>query len=203
MKKIVLLLLPLAVMMASCRSSKNVAKNDKKADVTTITTNTSGENKTLESVQMANFTAKVKATVGQNGKDITTSGTLRMRRDDVIQIALVDPFLGISEVGRIELSPDGILIIDRLNKRYVKTTYEEFAPLRDKGINFNMIQDYFWEQAEGASEVSYTMPGRTGIKLDLKLSDKGSSENWEAHTSVSDKYTKTDANKLFSSLLGQ
>ena len=32
-----------------------------------------------------------------------------MRYDNVIQITLVDPFFGITEVGRVELSPDNVL----------------------------------------------------------------------------------------------
>ena len=95
-----------------------------------------------------NFTSKVRVTITQEGKDVTTSGNLRMRYGDVIQLTLVDPLLGIAEIGRLELSPDKVLIIDRVNKRYVDTNYEEFSALKSRNIDFNTIQEFFWQEAK-------------------------------------------------------
>ena len=139
----------------------------------------------------------------QDGKDINTNGNLRMRYGDVIQLTLVDPVLGIAEIGRIELSPNKVLIIDRVNKRYVDTTYEDFSALKSRDIDFNTIQEFFWQESKKGDTFAYTIPAKKDIKLDLKLSNKGSNANWEAHTTVSDRYTKTDANKLFDSMIGK
>lgn len=199
--------------LASCRSSKkaqNGTDNGVTNPTTTVTTNktdkqaattaTADKNKIAAGT---NFTSRVRVTINQNGKEITTNGNLRMRYDDVIQLTLVDPILGITEVGRIELSPESMLIIDRINKRYVDTRYEDFTAFKEKNISFANIQEFFWKEAKSSNTLSYTLPAKTAIKLTLKLSDKGSASNWEAHTKVSSKYTKTDANKLFSSLMGQ
>ena len=63
------------------------------------------------------LTAKMSMAVDLNGKGATKiSGTIRMKRDEVIQLSLTAPFIGI-EVARAEISPDGILVMDRLNKR--------------------------------------------------------------------------------------
>ena len=150
-----------------------------------------------------NFTSKVKVTITQDGKDINTNGNLRMRYGDVIQLTLVDPVLGIAEIGRIELSPNKVLIIDRVNKRYVDTTYEDFSALKSRDIDFNTIQEFFWQESKKGDTFAYTIPAKKDIKLDLKLSNKGSNANWEAHTTVSDRYTKTDANKLFDIMIGK
>ena len=191
--------------LASCRSSKKVtegAENNVTKPIENVTTPPS--DKPTKSVAAGtNFTSKVKVTITQGNNSISTSGALRMRYDDVIQITLVDPFLGITEVGRVELSPDGVLIIDRINKRYVSTQYEEFDVLKNNSIDFQTVQDYFWTEAQSSDALSYSMPAKTPVKLDLKLSDKGASSSWTPHTEVSNKYTKTDANKLFNSLLGQ
>lgn len=205
----------MVIALASCRSSKKIQKGSDK-DVTaptkTVVTNTkdnkseAAANNAADKSKIAagtNFTSRVRVTVMQNGKEITTSGNLRMRYDDVIQLTLMDPILGITEVGRLELSPKSMLVIDRLNKRYVDTRYEDFTAFKDKNIDFATIQDFFWREAKSSNTLSYTIPAKTAINLNLKLSDKGNASNWEAHTKVSDKYTKTDANRLFGSLMGQ
>ena len=203
----------LVLTLASCHSSKKAMKDksDKTKPTTTITTPTTSTKKPdrqepdLNKMKVAvgtNFTSKVRVTITQEGKDVTTSGNLRMRYGDVIQLTLVDPLLGIAEIGRLELSPGKVLIIDRVNKRYVDTNYEEFSALKSRNIDFNTIQEFFWQEAKKGDKFAYTIPAKKDIKLDLRLSDKGSNANWDAHTAVSGKYTKTDANKLFGSIIG-
>ena len=214
------LLLMLA--LASCHSSKKLTKNkDKTKPTTTITTSknqgtettttspsTSKDKQDPDLSKMkipvgTNFTSKVRVTITQEGKDVTTNGNLRMRYGDVIQLTLVDPVLGIAEIGRLELSPTKVLIIDRVNKRYVETSYQEFTALKNHNIEFNTIQEFFWQEAKSGDKFAYTIPAKKDIKLDLRLSNKGSNANWNAHTAVSGKYTKTAANKLFGSIIGQ
>lgn len=203
----------LVLTLASCHSSKKAMKDksDKTKPTTTITTPTTSTKKPdrqepdLNKMKVAvgtNFTSKVRVTITQEGKDVTTSGNLRMRYGDVIQLTLVDPLLGIAEIGRLELSPDKVLIIDRVNKRYVDTNYEEFSALKSRNIDFSTIQEFFWQEAKKGDKFAYTIPAKKDIKLDLRLSNKGSNANWDAHTAVSGKYTKTDANKLFGSIIG-
>ena len=214
MKKLIILLVPALLILASCHSSKKVTKDkeDKTKPTTTVTTTTTPtkssdkKNPDLNKTKIAvgtNFTAKVKVTITQDGKEVTTNGNLRMRYGDVIQLTLVDPVLGIAEIGRIELSPDKVLIIDRVNKRYVDTNYEEFSALKSRNIDFKTIQEFFWQEAKNGDKFTYTIPAKKDIKLDLRLSNKGNSANWDAHTTVSGKYTKTDANRLFGSMMGQ
>ena len=203
----------LVLTLASCHSSKKAMKdkNDKTKPTTTITTPTTSTKKPdrqdpdLNKMKVAvgtNFTSKVRVTITQEGQDVTTSGNLRLRYGALIPPTLVDPLLGIAEIGRLELSPDKVLIIDRVNKRYVDTNYEEFSALKSRNIDFNTIQEFFWQEAKKGDKFAYTIPAKKDIKLDLRLSDKGSNANWDAHTAVSGKYTKTDANKLFGSIIG-
>ena len=208
----------LLLMLASCHSSKKATKDhsDKTKPTTTVSTTTTKttpstkspdkQEPDLNKMKIAagtNFTSKVKVTITQDGKDINTNGNLRMRYGDVIQLTLVDPVLGIAEIGRIELSPNKVLIIDRVNKRYVDTTYEDFSALKSRDIDFNTIQEFFWQESKKGDTFAYTIPAKKDIKLDLELSNKGSNANWEAHTTVSDRYPKPDANKLFDSMIGK
>ena len=93
-----------------------------------------------------NLTAKVKATIHMDGKSISTNGTLKMRKGDVVQISLVDPLVGIAEVGRMEFAPHKVMIIDRFNKQYVDVPYNEISFLQRADIDFNALQALFWNE---------------------------------------------------------
>jgi len=223
-----------------------------------------------------NITAKIKCSVSMTGKSVTTSGSLKMRRDEVIQISLLDPILGFTEVGRIEFAPENVLIIDRINKRYVDVKYSEWGMLKNANVDFNSLQSLFWNEIfqPGTQQISteaftfdnagadslnivfknnllkynfraskqsallgkttivpnassnyrldcdyadFTpyqssqfpkdiflsfLNGKQVMSLGFKLSNIKNSDDWEPHTTVSSKYTKTDADRLFRNLIG-
>lgn len=93
-----------------------------------------------------NLTAKVKVTIQLGDKSISTGGMLRMKKDDVIQLSLVDPILGVTEVGRMEFTRFHVLIIDRFNKQYIDVPYEEVSFLQRANIDFNTLQSLFWNE---------------------------------------------------------
>ena len=68
-------------------------------------------------------------------KDVTVPGSVHMRKDKVIRIQLFVPLLG-SEIGRLEFTPDYVLVMDRFNRQYVKGDYNQLDFLRDNGISF-------------------------------------------------------------------
>ena len=89
------------------------------------------------------------------GKDITVPGKLSMRKDEVIRIQLFIPILG-SEVGRLEFTPNYVLIVDRMHKEYIKADYTQVDFLKKQGINFYSLQALFWNQllVPGVKKVS-------------------------------------------------
>ena len=88
------------------------------------------------------LTAKVALSIDLEGKGATkVNGTLRIKKDEVIQLSIV-PLLGI-EVGRAEISPEGILVIDRMNKRYVKVSFAEVRKLANADLDFHSLQALF------------------------------------------------------------
>lgn len=78
-------------------------------------------------------------------KDITVPGSLHMRKDQVIRLQLFIPLLG-TEVGRLEFTPDYVLVVDRLHKEYVKADYSQVDFLKVNGITFYSLQALFWNQ---------------------------------------------------------
>ena len=69
------------------------------------------------------------------------SGTLRIKKGEVIQMSIA-PLLGI-EVARAEISPNGILVIDRMNKRYVEVSFAEVKALAKADLDFHTLQALF------------------------------------------------------------
>ena len=85
------------------------------------------------------LTAKMTVAVNIEEKDVSqVNSTLRIKKGEVIQISIT-PFLGI-EIGRVEISPDGILVIDRMNKQYVQMSFDEIRPFMHLDLDFHVLQ---------------------------------------------------------------
>ena len=89
-------------------------------------------------------TAKMNLALSSGDKSISVGGTLRMKRNDVIQLSLVT--LGIFEVARIEMTPEYFMGIDKVNKQYVKAAYEDVSFFKNAGIDFYTMQALFWDE---------------------------------------------------------
>ena len=88
--------------------------------------------------------SKVKFTVEYGPQKLNLTGNLRMKRDDVIRLQLMA--FGFVEAGRFEFTKDEVLIVDRINKQYIKAPYKYIDFLRNSGINFNTLQALFWNE---------------------------------------------------------
>lgn len=147
MKKTFFKSLPLALLLliSSCTGSRSITKDSNSAS------NSKSVNAALNYVRSvaqngpkANaMTAKIKAELNMQGKSYSCGGSLRMKRDEVVQLSLT--LLGF-EVARAEFSPNNVLIIDRYNRRYVKAQYDDVDFLRQAGLNFYSLQALFWNE---------------------------------------------------------
>lgn len=140
----------LIVMLAGCASHKTVGGTSGKE---TTTGNAQGAPEPQDFVRKVsdqkvyakNIVGKMTLNVKMGSKDVSVPGALRMRRDEVIRIQAFIPILG-SEVGRIEFTPDYVLVLDRMHKEYIKADYNQLDFLRDNGLNFYSLQALFWNQ---------------------------------------------------------
>ena len=140
----------LIVMLAGCASHKTVGGTSGKE---TATGNAQGAPEPQDflrkvsdqKVYAKNIVGKMTLNVKMGSKDVSVPGALRMRRDEVIRIQAFIPILG-SEVGRIEFTPDYVLVLDRMHKEYIKADYNQLDFLRDNGLNFYSLQALFWNQ---------------------------------------------------------
>lgn len=151
-RQIIILLVLLS--LCACRSSRTVTKETAAATTATKGTTAAAEQaaaykaRVLAAAQRTGcLTAKVKFQLTGNAvgslSDMTVSGNLRMKRDDVIQLSL--RALGF-EVGRLEFSLQDVLLIDRMNKRFVRAKYSDVAFLRQAGLDFHAVQALFWNE---------------------------------------------------------
>ena len=90
------------------------------------------------------ITSKIKFNVEVGNQNITLTGNLRMKRDDVIQLQLMA--FGFVEAGRLEFTKDYVLLIDRINKQFIKADYNKLTFLQQSGINFYSLQALFWNE---------------------------------------------------------
>jgi hypothetical protein len=53
---------------------------------------------------------------------------------------------GFVEAGRLEFTPEYVMIIDRINKQYLKVPYSHLEFLRNSNIDFYVLQSLFWNE---------------------------------------------------------
>lgn len=187
--KIAVLAVPL--MMASCRSHKKVVTDTPVA----ISPEQAELLDRVDSHTQRNMTfvgSKLKFTVNVGNKEISLSGNLRMKRNDVIRLQLMA--LGLVEAARLEFTQDYVLIMDRINKQFLKAPYHNVEFLRNSGINFNTLQALFWNEL--------FQPGKADLsKEDRKLFTLKSLGDGEAVINFEDGDGEKVRSKMFYSWL--
>ena len=101
--------------------------------------------KVNDNAQHARFiTSKVKFSVEVGTQQLTLTGNLKMKRDDVIRLQLMA--FGFVEAGRLEFTKEYVLVMDRINKQYLKVPYQQLDFLRNSGLDFYALQALFWNE---------------------------------------------------------
>lgn len=99
------------------------------------------------------LTARMSLALDLSGKTTKVNGTMRIKKGEVVQLSIA-PLLGI-EVVRAEISPDGVLVIDRMNKRYVRISFSELQELTNAQLDFHTLQALFLNEI--------FLPGKKGL----------------------------------------
>ena len=121
MRRFVYLLL-VVVILAGCKSSKRLATSETKAPV---------------SVYLA---SKLQLTIpNKGGGRMSVGGTMKMKTHERVQVSLLMPILR-TEVARIEITPDEVLLVDRMNRRFVRATKEELKGMLPKNAEFSRLE---------------------------------------------------------------
>ena len=151
--KIAALALPL--LLSACASKKKaVVENTQPLTPEQIENRDFIEKVKDNAVTKRFITSKVKFSVEVGAQKLTLTGNLKMKRDDCIRLQLMA--FGFVEAGRIELTPDYVLIMDRINKQYLKAPYVQVDFLRNNGLNFNSMQALFWNELSKPNQYAVT-----------------------------------------------
>ena len=84
------------------------------------------------------FTAKLSGNIEKNGADTPVSANLRIRKDSVIWLS-VSALLGI-EVARIQITPDSLKLMNRINKTYWTGGFEDVESAYGIPANYQQLE---------------------------------------------------------------
>lgn len=111
------------------------------------------------------LTAKMSLMLDLGGEKTKVNGTIRIKKGEVVQVSIA-PLLGI-EVARAEISPDGVLVIDRMNKRYVRVSFMELQRLSNVKLDFHTLQALFLNEIFLPSKEELSSRDISAFDIDL------------------------------------
>ena len=123
----------------SCKSTKRITQAD-----TALEDKTSSElfNDVLyKGLEYSTFSSKLNMTISTGTKTLSSKGSLKIVNNQAIQLS-VQPLFGI-EMFRLYVEPDHIIILDRMNKRYVKESFENIKGTSPMGFDYYTLQSLF------------------------------------------------------------
>lgn len=88
---------------------------------------------------ISNLSAKIKLSAKINGKEFSTNGNIKIKRGEGLIIS-INALGGLIEVGRVEMTPEKMLLIYRLGREYAEVRYKDVAALNRLGINYSMLE---------------------------------------------------------------
>ena len=152
-------LLLMVVILAGCKSSKHVVVEKEKVAVTPT---------------FSYLASKLQLTIPSKSGSMSVGGIMKMKSNELVQISLLMPILR-TEIARIEIAPDKVLIVDRMNKRYVRATKDELKYILPKNAEFKNV------------EVMYKNEARLGDTMKLYYGEKDDAIFITMKNSIDDK----------------
>lgn len=146
----------MTAVLAACGSSKKAAEKTE-LPVTKTETKTEKSKPVEQSgpeITVKRFVSDLEITVGMGRDSYTLGGKISMKRSEVMRINLT--FMGFIEMGIIEFSPDGILIVNRMGREYTRISYDGTDALVKNNITYDSIEKLAWEKlyVDGGKKVN-------------------------------------------------
>jgi len=112
-----------------------------------------------QSIPFNTLSSSLRFSVKQQTKKNTTSANARLQivKDKIIRLSLRIPILG-TELARISITPEQIIFIDRMNKRYASESMQKFQEIAKFDFDFYSLQALFTNQL--------FIPGKSSITSD-------------------------------------
>lgn len=158
LSKSLLLLLIISALLTGCRSSRRAAEQAAEQ-----AGQTAGKQTKEVPAPLQYVTGKLDFTARKNGTNsLSVGGSIKMGRDEIIQLSLV---YFIMEVGRLEITPEYILVLDKYNSRYIRKAWADLP--QTEGLGYEAIQQFFWGEYPMQGRQSLTIPLSASVSLEL------------------------------------
>jgi len=178
----------IAVFFNSCRTSRQPA---------TVALTRMSKEERIESIQQQaiaynTFSSSLRFTIKQQAKKSSTTANAQIRivKDQIIQISLRVPILGI-EAFRISMTPEQIIILDRQNRRYFSESVKTVAKEASFDFDFYSIQALFSNQLfiAGKSAISKDDYKKISLSEDNYFTKMNIIDNQGIHYDFKSDYT--------------
>jgi len=91
--------------------------------------------------QFTTFAAKLNMNLSNGSKSLSSKANIRIIKDNALQIS-VQPLFGV-EMFRFYMNPDTVMVVDRMNKRYVVEPVTSLKEMYPVGFDFYTMQSVF------------------------------------------------------------
>lgn len=182
MKKVIYLLFAV-LLLVGCKSTKKLV--------------------VTEVASPAYLASKMQLTVPAKGGSFTLGGTMKMKGGERVQFSLLAPVFR-TEVARIEVTPGEILLVDRMNKRYVRTTKDELKNILPKNSDFARLEKALTDASlpGGKTELTGKELGVPSLeKAKIQLYDFSTKEFSISPTELNSRYVKVSLEELMEMLM--
>lgn len=149
------------------------------------------------------LSSRLQLTVPVKGAVYTVNGNMKIHKGKCMQVSLLMPILR-SEVARIEVTPDHILLLDRMGKRYFESSLSSVQHYFDRRMDYKTIEKTIYKLSRDKKKKVLT-PESLGIP---KL-NKGKVEFYKFSTEpvtvrlteIPSRYTRVELQQILALLM--
>jgi hypothetical protein len=142
-KRYLILLAATILLFSGCKTSRQTSS---------VVLTKMGKAERIESIQQQSIpfntlSSSLRFSFRSEKKKTTTSANAQLRiiKDKIIQLSVRVPVLG-TEVARISITPEQVIVIDRFNRRYVSQSIHAFRKITSFDFDFYNLQALFTNQ---------------------------------------------------------
>ena len=149
------------------------------------------------------LSSKVRLTIPSKDAVFTVNGTMKLISGERMQLSFLMPIIR-TEVARMEVTPEEILLVDCMGKRYVRATRKELKDVLPKKADFAHLEKILFDASKpkGKREL-------TGKELGIPSLEKGRVELSGfsygpfslTPTELSSKYTEVELSEILEMLM--
>jgi ABC-type transport system involved in Fe-S cluster assembly fused permease/ATPase subunit len=149
------------------------------------------------------LSSKLQLTIPYQGDIITLSGIMKMKSGERIQSSFLMPVLRY-EVVCMDITPNEVLFVDRMNKCYVRAAQSDINALLTRKINFEKLEELLFDASQSGEKATITAEDlnlKSFGAVKLRLYDFSTADLTIVPTEVPARYKPVDLDELLKLLL--